>query len=128
MSMRAALDDLAETAAARRVAVLGDMLELGPQELSLHREIGEYAGARGVELLVTVGSRAEVMRAGRAEHPAMQVHSVPDAEAAAKLLARLLREGDGVLMKGSREMRLERVAATLQTAAPAPAYHGAGRR
>ena len=47
MSMRAALEDLAATARGRRVAVLGDMLELGPAERRLHREVGEYAGARG---------------------------------------------------------------------------------
>jgi UDP-N-acetylmuramoyl-tripeptide--D-alanyl-D-alanine ligase len=128
MSMRAALDDLSETAAARRVAVLGDMLELGRQELSLHREIGAYAVARGVQLLVTVGQRAEAMRAVEADHPAMEVHSVPDAGAAARLLSQLLREGDAVLVKGSRETRLERVAAALETAAaPAPARAGAGR-
>jgi hypothetical protein len=46
MSMRAAIDDLAETAPARRVAVLGDMLELGPGAPRLHREIGEHASAR----------------------------------------------------------------------------------
>jgi len=63
MSMCAALDDLAETAPARRVAVLGDMLELGPDAPRYHREIGEYASARGVELLVTVGPLAAEMRA-----------------------------------------------------------------
>ena len=56
MSMRAAIDDLAETAPGRCVAVLGDMLELGPEALLLHREIGAHARARGVELLVAVGA------------------------------------------------------------------------
>jgi UDP-N-acetylmuramoyl-tripeptide--D-alanyl-D-alanine ligase len=117
MSMRAALDDLAETATGRRVAVLGDMLELGAQERSLHRELGAYAATQGVELLVTVGPRASAMREGLAAHADVQVHSVPDAAAAAALLRRLLRDGDSVLVKGSRAMCLERVAASL----PAPA-------
>ena len=62
MSMRAALDELARTAAGRRVAVLGDMLELGArEERRYHRELGKQAQAAGVELLVTVGgARAEV--------------------------------------------------------------------
>ena len=61
MSMRAALDDLAASEEGRRVAVLGDMLELGGQERRLHREIGAYARARGVDLLLTVGPLASEM-------------------------------------------------------------------
>jgi UDP-N-acetylmuramoyl-tripeptide--D-alanyl-D-alanine ligase len=121
MSMRAALDDLAETATGRRVAVLGDMLELGARERSLHRELGAYAGERGVELLVTVGPRASAMRESFAERAGVEAHSVPDAAAAAALLRRLLRDGDSVLVKGSRGMLLERVADALKApAGPAP--------
>ncbi len=67
MSMRAALDDLAATAPGRRVAVLGDMLELGPRERHLHREIGVHARACGVELLVAVGPLAGEMGEGLEE-------------------------------------------------------------
>jgi UDP-N-acetylmuramoyl-tripeptide--D-alanyl-D-alanine ligase len=109
MSMRAAIDDLAETAPARRVAVLGDMLELGPEAPRFHREIGEHAAARGVELLVTVGPLAAEMR----EAFAGDAHSVPDAAAAVELLRTLLREGDTVLVKGSRGVGLERVSEAL---------------
>jgi UDP-N-acetylmuramoyl-tripeptide--D-alanyl-D-alanine ligase len=109
MSMRAAIDELGEMAAARRVAVLGDMLELGPDASRFHREIGEHAAARGVQLLVTVGPLAGEMRAG---FPG-EAHRVPDAEAAAELLGGLLREGDVVLVKGSRGVGLERVAEAL---------------
>jgi UDP-N-acetylmuramoyl-tripeptide--D-alanyl-D-alanine ligase len=105
MSMRAAIDDLAETASARRVAVLGDMLELGPDAPRLHREIGEHARAAGVELLLTVGPLAVEMRAGFAG----ESYAAPDAQAAAELLEPLLREGDTVLVKGSRGVGLERV-------------------
>jgi len=62
MSMRAAIDDLAGTAPARRVAVLGDMLELGPESGRLHREIGLYAAEQGLDVLVTVGPLAAEMR------------------------------------------------------------------
>jgi UDP-N-acetylmuramoyl-tripeptide--D-alanyl-D-alanine ligase len=109
MSMRAAIDDLAETAPARRVAVLGDMLELGAQAPRFHREIGEHAAARGVELLVTVGPLAAEMGASFKG----EAHSVADAAAAAELLAPLLRPGDWVLVKGSRGVGLERVAEAL---------------
>jgi UDP-N-acetylmuramoyl-tripeptide--D-alanyl-D-alanine ligase len=118
MSMRAAIDDLAETAPGRRVAVLGDMLELGSAGPSLHREVAEHATARGVEVLVTVGPLAAAM-AGKAF--AGESHSVADAEAAAELLGVLLREGDTVLVKGSRGVGLERVARALVAAGQAHA-------
>ena len=120
MSMRAALDDLAASAPGRRVAVLGDMLELGQEERRLHREIGAYARARGVELLVAVGQLASELGEGFEG----EVHCVPDAAAAAEALSGLLRAGDCVLVKGSRGVGLERVAETLVDAANAPAPAG----
>jgi UDP-N-acetylmuramoyl-tripeptide--D-alanyl-D-alanine ligase len=110
MSMRAALDDLAASEGGRRVAVLGDMLELGGEERRLHREIGAYARAHGVDLLLTVGPLASAMGGEGGEG---LVYSVADAAEAAKLLGRLLRAGDVVLVKGSRGMELERVAQVL---------------
>ena len=62
LSMRAALDDLAtHETAGRRLAVLGDMLELGPAEDEHHRDVGAYAATAGVDVLVTVGPRAAKM-------------------------------------------------------------------
>ena len=110
MSMRCAIDDLAETAPGRRVAVLGDMLELGADELRFHREIGAHAAARGVAVLVTVGPLAAEMAGAFAR---AEVHSVADAPAAAELLAGLLAPGDTVLVKGSRGVGLERVGEAL---------------
>ncbi len=114
MSMRAALDDLAATAPARRVAVLGDMLELGGEQgPGLHREVGAYARARGVQLLVAVGPQATEIGQGFGG----EVRRAPDAAAAAALLPELLRRQDTVLVKGSRGVGLELVAETLTAAA-----------
>jgi UDP-N-acetylmuramoyl-tripeptide--D-alanyl-D-alanine ligase len=107
MSMRAALDDLAVSAGGRRVAVLGDMLELGPEELRFHAEIGEHARAAGVELLVTVGPLAREMHGD---------HAVDTAAQAAELVRELVRSGDTVLVKASRGVGLEVVAEALQEA------------
>jgi UDP-N-acetylmuramoyl-tripeptide--D-alanyl-D-alanine ligase len=107
MSMRAALDDLAVSAGGRRVAVLGDMLELGPEELRFHAEIGDHARASGVELLVTVGPLAREMRGD---------HAVDSAAQAAELVRELVRPGDTVLVKASRGVGLEVVAEALQEA------------
>jgi UDP-N-acetylmuramoyl-tripeptide--D-alanyl-D-alanine ligase len=112
MSMRAAIDELAETDASRRVAVLGDMLELGADAPRFHREIGEHAVARGVELLITVGPLAERMRDGFDG----EAYSVPDAAAAVRLLGGLLQAGDAVLVKGSRGVGLELVGEALGAA------------
>ena len=110
MSMRAALDDLAAAAPGRRVAVLGDMLELGPDSERFHREAGDHARAAGVDLLVTVGPRAVAMEGD---------HAVADAAEAAALLPDLLEPGDTVLVKASRGVGLEVVAASLTAAAKA---------
>jgi UDP-N-acetylmuramoyl-tripeptide--D-alanyl-D-alanine ligase len=109
MSVRAAIDELAEVARARRVAVLGDMLELGASSPELHREIGRHAAQRGVDVLVTVGPLA----AHIGETFTGEAHAVPDADAAAATVAALVRADDTVLVKGSRGVALERVAQAL---------------
>jgi UDP-N-acetylmuramoyl-tripeptide--D-alanyl-D-alanine ligase len=115
MSMRAALEDLAsQTDSVRRVAVLGDMLELGRRaEEQFHLDLGEQASDALVALLVTVGPRAEL--AGETFVGGQHVHAV-DAAEAADLLAPLLRHGDVVLVKGSRGVGLEAVARRLALA------------
>lgn len=109
LSMRAALDELAQ-AGGRRVAVLGDMLELGEQAPERHREIGTYAHERGVSLLVAVGElAAEIERSFAGESVA-----VDDAAGAAQLVPTLLGGGETVLVKGSRGVGLEVVSAALR--------------
>jgi UDP-N-acetylmuramyl pentapeptide synthase len=114
MSMRAALDDLAVSAPGRKVAVLGDMLELGPDEAAYHEEVGRRATDAGVELLVTVGPRAE--RIGATFADGEHRHAANAREAAA-LVPDLLEPGDTVLVKGSRGVGLEVVAQALEAAA-----------
>jgi UDP-N-acetylmuramoyl-tripeptide--D-alanyl-D-alanine ligase len=105
ISMRAALDHLASLdASGRRLAVLGEMRELGPEAATYHREIGAYARERGVELIIGVGDLAS------SYEPDQQV---ADAEAAADALAAALRPGDAILVKGSRAVGLELVAEKL---------------
>jgi UDP-N-acetylmuramoyl-tripeptide--D-alanyl-D-alanine ligase len=116
LSMRAALDDLATYAPpGRRIAVLGDMLELGPSERADHREIGEYASSSGVDVLVAVGPLSEEMAAA---FPG-ETHRAADAREAAMLTAGLVGPGDVVLVKASRGIGLETVAEALAgTGAP----------
>jgi UDP-N-acetylmuramoyl-tripeptide--D-alanyl-D-alanine ligase len=113
ISMRAALDDLKATAAAsdgsRRVAVLGDMLELGPQEHDFHAQLGEQAAEAGVDVLVTVGPLAASIAKGFDG----ETHSAANAHEAAKLVPELLEPGDVVLVKASRGVGLELVCRAL---------------
>jgi UDP-N-acetylmuramoyl-tripeptide--D-alanyl-D-alanine ligase len=122
MSMRAALDDLAATARAsareqaRSVAVLGDMLELGPDAAVFHEEIGAYATQTGVDVLVTVGPLAAAMAGSYGG----EAHHAGDAEQAAVLVRDLVEPGDVVLVKASRGVALERVCDELAVGVAAP--------
>jgi UDP-N-acetylmuramoyl-tripeptide--D-alanyl-D-alanine ligase len=113
MSMRAALSDLdataARTGAVRRVAVLGDMLELGPEERRYHAELGELANRAGVDLLVTVGPRAAAI----ADDFEGASQLLADAPEAAAIVPELLQEGDLVLVKGSLGVGLKLVCEAL---------------
>ena len=115
LSMRAALDTLAALEAERKVAVLGDMLELGKFSAEAHREAGRRAAAAGVELLITVGKQARETAAGAVEAGLDQerVLGCETAEEAAEECAARVRPNDLVLLKGSRGVRLERVAEAL---------------
>jgi UDP-N-acetylmuramoyl-tripeptide--D-alanyl-D-alanine ligase len=106
ISMRSALDHLAATPAARRIAVLGEMAELGPDGERFHAEVAERAGEAGIDVLVAVGERARpyLQAFGGGER-----HEVETPEEAGALLERLVRPGDRVLVKGSRSAGLERV-------------------
>lgn len=120
VSMRAALEHLADRAGTRRrVAVLGDMAELGPDAPRYHREIGRHASQVGVDVLLAVGPLSAHYLEGQTEIPAvLHVQAVPEALAA---LDEMLQPGDCVLVKASRAMGLEAVAEAL---AGAPAVGG----
>jgi UDP-N-acetylmuramoyl-tripeptide--D-alanyl-D-alanine ligase len=119
MSMQAALEDLAATPApqGRRVAVLGDMLELGPRERRFHVELGRQARAAGVQLLIAVGALAGAAGEGFGQPSAF--HHCADAQAAAMLLRELVAPGDVILVKGSRAVALERVCEAMRDEVPA---------
>jgi UDP-N-acetylmuramoyl-tripeptide--D-alanyl-D-alanine ligase len=108
VAVEAAVAALGLAAPGRRVAVLGDMRELGPSAADLHRETGRNVGA-ALGLLVAVGEMAPHLLEGAAEAglPAASRLAFPDAAAAAAALPGLVRPGDAVLVKGSRGVKLE---------------------
>ena len=117
-SMRAALETLATLPATRRIAVLGDMLELGADEERWHRETGAAAVGRA-DVLIAVGTRARELAAGAvaAGFPEERVRRVGDAEEAAEALRGMLSEGDVVLFKASHSVGLDRAVELLLGAA-----------
>jgi UDP-N-acetylmuramoyl-tripeptide--D-alanyl-D-alanine ligase len=108
-SVRAALDLLAAVGAQRRIAVLGDMLELGPTAAQLHRALGRHVAMTGTQLLLTTGSLSEQTAAGAQEAgmPPDAVRHFADRDTLARHLQGLLRAGDAVLVKGSRATGLD---------------------
>jgi UDP-N-acetylmuramoyl-tripeptide--D-alanyl-D-alanine ligase len=95
----------------RAIAVLGDMLELGPTELDLHRDVGRFAAGAGLTLLVCFGTRARALGEGALEAglPAENIEYTEDPAEAVRLVQTRVRPDDIVLVKGSRGMKMERI-------------------
>jgi len=109
-SMRAAFSTLASLATGRRVAVLGDMLELGAESQALHAEVGAAAAAAGITDLFALGEQAmEIAKSARAAGTDARAFATLDELLPA--LLRVVRAGDWLLVKGSRGMKMERVVA-----------------
>jgi UDP-N-acetylmuramoyl-tripeptide--D-alanyl-D-alanine ligase len=116
LSMAAALEHLRERAGGRRkVAVLGDMAELGPGAPDYHREIGAAAARAGVDVLVAVGPLARGYVEGGGGVPTTRW--TPTVEDGLAALRGVLRPGDFVLVKGSRAMGLEAIGEAVAVAA-----------
>jgi UDP-N-acetylmuramoyl-tripeptide--D-alanyl-D-alanine ligase len=114
-SMTAALDALAHlTVKGRRIAVLGDMRELGSHHDDAHAAIGAHAAALGIDAIVAVGAGGGAIAA--AAGTAVESYRVADAPGASALVVELAAPGDVVLVKGSRALGLEQVAAALLAA------------
>lgn len=103
------LDLLADTPARRRIAVLGEMLELGRWSEDLHREVGAYAARRGISVLVGIrGAARHLVDAGLDAGLAPgAAHFFPEPSEAGRFVKSLAQSGDALLFKGSRGTRVE---------------------
>ena len=123
-SMKAALETLKTLPTqGRRIAIVGDMLELGPTGEKLHEEVGEFAATCSLHLLVCIGElskgiAASAIRAGMTED---RVKMFPNSESAAREMPAQIRPGDVVLLKASRGIHLEVVARAIEQNLDAPA-------
>lgn len=107
-SMVAALKTLAQ-APGRRIAVLGQMNELGAESERGHRLVGEAAAREGIDCVITVGKIAEGMALAARESGVKHVLTPETTAEAAALLRSVARPGDTVLIKGSRSVRMETI-------------------
>ncbi len=109
LSTHLALETLRDLPGTRKVAVLGDMLELGKYTIDAHKEAGNMAGSF-VDLLVCVGSRAKfITEAAFNQMPAESIYKFETSDEAKLKIAELVKEGDLVLVKGSQGMRMEKI-------------------
>ncbi|MEX2052979.1 MAG: UDP-N-acetylmuramoyl-tripeptide--D-alanyl-D-alanine ligase [Candidatus Paceibacterota bacterium] len=117
LSVHAALDTLRDFSMARRlvyhqgrkIAVLGDMKELGKYEIEAHRAIGNVAGERA-DILITVGAAAKFIADSAANQlPKENILSFNTSEDAKMKVQEIIQEGDVVLVKGSRSMKMEKI-------------------
>ena len=114
-SVEAAFRTLAALPEGRKVVVLGDMLELGERAAELHRAAGAWMGMLDAALLVAVGEHADAVRQGALDKgfAAERIHVHHEVDSATRDLPGLVRDGDTILVKGSRGMVMERVVEAL---------------
>jgi UDP-N-acetylmuramoyl-tripeptide--D-alanyl-D-alanine ligase len=117
-ALQAMIDTLASMKAERRILVVGEMLELGPTAEALHRECGKHAADKKIDMVIGVRGMARAV-AEAACGSGTQAQFVETPEQAGEWLARNLRQGDAVLLKASRGVKLERALEMLQDKVPA---------
>lgn len=119
LSMHAALDTMKDLPAERKIAVLGDMLEIGKYTPEAHERVGRLA-AKSVDILFAVGLRAKfIADAARAAGMKRQnIYSFDTADEAGKPLQDLMRVGDLVLIKGSHAMELSKIVEEVKAIEP----------
>lgn len=114
MSMKASLDVLKD-GAGRRVAILGDMGELGTNEIALHEEVGRHAGTCGIDACICVGSLCRHMAdCAKEANPELPVIHEPDRKSLLEHLEQYVKPGDTILVKASHFMEFTEVVRALQ--------------
>ena len=111
VSVKSAIETLTATAGKRKIAILGDMFELGGESRGAHLAVGAFAGQKNLDLLIAIGKDAAYYAEGAAAHmDAAKIQYFPDKNEFLTHLPGLLAAGDVVLVKASRGMALEEIA------------------
>ena len=110
ISMKTAIETLVTMAKNRRVAILGDMLELGPNEKNLHREVGKFLGAKKIEVVITYGELSKLVTEEATKSGVPFAVNVKSLEEVVSMLKVVSADGDTVLIKSSHGMGLYQIA------------------
>lgn len=112
-SMKAALDVLASVKGNRKIAIMGDMFELGKDEEKYHRQIGKYASQKGINVVLSVGKNAEHISFA-AKEGGIQAFHFDNKDMLKSVLSQWIRKGDVILIKGSRGMAMDEIVKHLE--------------
>lgn len=112
-SVKAAIDTVCNFTG-RKLCILGDMKELGENAKALHKEVGEYAAQKQVNVLVAIGAEAKEIAQGAKADGSTRVHYFTDVFSAVEELENIVQKGDIILVKASRAMKFEQIVAALQ--------------
>ena len=114
VSMKAGIDVLSEVES-RKVAIIGDMFELGTDERELHFGVGEYAAQKGIDCVICVGTLAkEYESAIKKSDKNIDIHYFEELENALEEIKNLVKDGDSILVKASHSMHFEKIVAVLK--------------
>ncbi|MBR5315680.1 MAG: UDP-N-acetylmuramoyl-tripeptide--D-alanyl-D-alanine ligase, partial [Firmicutes bacterium] len=109
-SMKSAVNTLMSMEGQRKIAILGGMNELGSESAKYHKEVGAYAGEKGIDLLITIGEKAfDIGEGARAFLQPEQIMHFEDKEQLYPCMDQLFSSGDVILAKASRTMEFERI-------------------
>ena len=111
-SMKAAIEYLGKLSNKRKIAVLGDMLELGSYSKELHEKVGEEVNKNNIDILITVGREAKNI-SKIAKRTVKEVYTFENNEQVKELLGSLLKKGDAVLVKASNGMKFSEICGTI---------------
>lgn len=115
-SMKAALEVLGKTTSNKKIAVLGDMLELGSYEKELHEKVGEEVVKNHIDVLITVGPRAKSISKKAKELGMTEIYQCENNEEGAKILKNIISQNDAILLKAANAMKLGEILEKLKEA------------
>ena len=113
-SVKAVLEYLAKTNLARKIAVLGDMLELGEYTKQLHEKVGEEVVKNNIDILITVGNYSKYISKKARDLGMKEIYDCENNEEATEILNKIIKPQDTIVLKASNSMKLGKILESLK--------------